>query len=109
MKAIIGNVDMCGSKQRGKIMRFVTNHADSAAVSILGLILLLVPAARADTATVQINASGLPAYTSTVNNEYVYVGPAQGTLTITGQQPQPIVLWCDDFGHTTYVPTSYLV
>src|SRR6266568_6683004 len=86
-------------------MRCLTKHG----FSLLALPLLLVSTASADTATVQIDVSGLPAYTATVNNEYVYVGPVQGTLTYPGQQPQAIILWCDDFVHTTYAPISYTV
>ncbi len=52
---------------------------------------------RAD--VLSIPYSGLPSY------QYggYYVGPAQGTDNGQG----PIDLWCDDFAHTTYVPTTY--
>jgi hypothetical protein len=78
-------------------------------LSCFAVISLSSPVARADVATVNIGLSGLPPYIDTVNNETVYVGPIQGTLSTPGQQSSPIVLWCDDFGHTTYVPTTYQV
>ncbi len=63
----------------------------------LGLFVLFGLPARADLVSIQL--SGLPAY------QYggFYVGPAGATDNGVG----PIDLWCDDFTHDTFVPTTY--
>lgn len=63
----------------------------------LALLACSAISARAD--LVDIEISGMPSYQY---NGY-YVGPAKATDNGAG----PIDLWCDDFLHTTYVPTTY--
>ncbi len=64
------------------------------------LLAVLGGAISAHADLLSIQTSGLPPYQ--YGSEYV--GPAQGTDETTNQT---IDLWCDDFTHTTFVPTTY--
>jgi hypothetical protein len=65
----------------------------------VGLLFVVCGAVSLWADTLSIQTSGLPPY----QYDGYYVGPAKGTDNGQG----PIDLWCDDFAHTTQVPTTY--